>query len=130
MTRARLLDQTAGWVLATCRPHPLRVAVDGIDAAGKTTFADELAEVIGQFGRPVVRASIDDFHRPRTERYQHGKDSPQGYYLDSLITRSWYPACCCLSARTATAGSGQEPSTTVLTCLYRSNHKPQPSMQY
>src|SRR5918994_1676380 len=44
------------------------VAVDGIDGAGKTTFADGLAEVFAEAGSAVYRASIDGFHRPRAER--------------------------------------------------------------
>jgi uridine kinase len=49
-----------------------RIAVDGIDGAGKTTLADELAACIG---RPVIRASIDGFHRPREERVRYFEDS-------------------------------------------------------
>ncbi len=45
------------------------IAVDGIDGAGKTVFADALADVFAEDGSAVFRASIDDFHRPRTERY-------------------------------------------------------------
>jgi uridine kinase len=40
-------------------PHPTRVAIDGVDAAGKTTLDDELAEVLRERGRGVIRASID-----------------------------------------------------------------------
>ena len=40
------------------RYHP-RVAIDGVDGAGKTTLPDELAPVIEGAGRGVVRASID-----------------------------------------------------------------------
>jgi uridine kinase len=58
--------------------------VDGVDAAGKTTLADELAALLMQRGRPVIRASIDGFHRPRAERYRQGANSPQGYYADSF----------------------------------------------
>ena len=39
------------------------VAIDGIDGAGKTTFADGLAEVFAEEGSAVYRASIDGFHR-------------------------------------------------------------------
>lgn len=59
------------------------VAVDGIDGAGKTTFADGLAEVFAETGTAVFRASIDGFHRPRAERYVRGRTSPEGFYLDS-----------------------------------------------
>jgi uridine kinase len=57
------------------------VAVDGIDGAGKTTFADLLAPTLD---RPAVRASVDDFHRPRAERHRRGRDSPEGFYADSF----------------------------------------------
>jgi len=60
-----------------------RVAVDGVDGAGKTTFADELGDLLTQRGTYVVRASIDGFHRPRADRWVRGRHSPEGYYLDS-----------------------------------------------
>jgi uridine kinase len=64
------------------RPGPrVLVAVDGPDAAGKTTMADALAPRLpGQ----VVRASIDGFHRPREHRLRRGSLSPEGYYRDSF----------------------------------------------
>lgn len=61
----------------------LIVAVDGVDGAGKTVFADGLAEVFAEVGDAVFRASIDGFHRPRQERYARGRRSPEGFYLDS-----------------------------------------------
>jgi uridine kinase len=66
------------------RPHPVRVAIDGVDAAGKTTLADELARTLSRLGRPVVRASIDGFHNPRTIRRRRGSLSPEGYFHDSF----------------------------------------------
>ncbi len=60
------------------------IAVDGIDGAGKTVFADALAEVFAEGGSAVFRASIDDFHRPRVERYARGRRSPEGFYRDSF----------------------------------------------
>ncbi|MFC8680841.1 uridine kinase [Microbacterium ureisolvens] len=59
------------------------VAVDGVDGAGKTVFADGLAEVFAETGDAVFRASIDGFHRPRAERYLRGRQSPEGFYRDS-----------------------------------------------
>jgi uridine kinase len=59
------------------------LAVDGIDGAGKTVFADGLAAVFAEDGSAVFRASIDDFHRPRSERYARGRRSPEGFYRDS-----------------------------------------------
>lgn len=59
------------------------LAVDGIDGAGKTMFADALAERLGRGGHAVFRASIDNFHRPRVERYALGPTSAEGFYRDS-----------------------------------------------
>jgi uridine kinase len=77
---AELADQ----IEAVRRPHSVRVAIDGIDAAGKTTLGDELASVLRRRGREVVRVSIDRFHRPPAERYRRGELSPEGYYRDSF----------------------------------------------
>jgi uridine kinase len=59
------------------------VAVDGVDGAGKTTFADELAAVLERRGGPVTRASVDGYHHPRSVRYRRGRHDPVGYFLDS-----------------------------------------------
>lgn len=67
---------------------PLLVGIDGVDCAGKTTFADELRDELQRRDVPVVRASIDGFHRPRAERLARGSLSPEGYYRDSFD----YPA--------------------------------------
>jgi uridine kinase len=59
------------------------LAVDGVDGSGKTVFADGLAAVFAEDGSAVFRASIDDFHRPRAERWERGRDDPDGFYEDS-----------------------------------------------
>ncbi|EIV95127.1 uridine kinase [Frankia sp. QA3] len=84
MARFRAIDSLAEWIVALRRERVLRVAVDGPDAAGKTTLADELAERIGSRGRPVIRAGVDAFHRPRAERHRRGPLSPHGYFLDAF----------------------------------------------
>jgi uridine kinase len=58
-------------------------AVDGVDGAGKTIFADELAYQLVASGRRTIRASADSFHNPRAIRYRRGRDSPEGYFRDS-----------------------------------------------
>lgn len=70
-------------IMARQRAHVLRVAIDGPDAAGKTTLADALAVRLAGL-RPTVRVSIDGFHRPRAERLRRGDLSPEGYYQDSF----------------------------------------------
>jgi uridine kinase len=83
MKRPELLELLGGLLLDLERPHPLRVAIDGPDAAGKTMLADELAELL-EGKRPVIRAGIDGFHNPREYRLRRGPDSPEGYFLDSF----------------------------------------------
>lgn len=61
----------------------VRVGIDGVDGAGKTIFADELAAVLRASGHDVVRVSIDGFHHPREVRYRRGRSSPEGFWLDS-----------------------------------------------
>ena len=61
-----------------------RVAVDGVDGAGKTIFASGLTRALENHGTTVVSVSIDDFHHRREVRYRQGKDSPEGYWLDSF----------------------------------------------
>ncbi|MBO0797154.1 MAG: hypothetical protein J2P36_40260, partial [Ktedonobacteraceae bacterium] len=84
MARERVLQQLANVIATLHHTHTLRVAIDGIDAAGKTTLANELVPLIEEHGYIVIRASIDDFHRPRAERYRQGPVSPQGYYEDAF----------------------------------------------
>jgi uridine kinase len=72
-------EATLRAVAAQIRPG-MRVGIDGVSAAGKTTFADELAGVLDA---PVVRASFDDFHRPRRERHARG-EGPDSYYEDTF----------------------------------------------
>jgi uridine kinase len=62
--------------------RPVLVAVDGVDGAGKTVFADELAATL-ESHTPVVRASVDGFHHPAAIRHRRGRGSPEGFFLDS-----------------------------------------------
>jgi uridine kinase len=82
--RQDLVRNLASRIVEVTRPHPIRVAIDGVDAAGKTTLADEIALAISSFGRSVIRASIDGFHNPARIRRQRGALSPEGYFLDSF----------------------------------------------
>lgn len=84
MTRSTLLAALARRIDRIEADHPVRVAIDGPDAAGKTTLADELVAPLRALGRCVLRASIDDFHRPARARYARGRESAEGYYRDSF----------------------------------------------
>ncbi len=78
-----MLDQLADLILSIDRGRPLRVAVDGRTASGKTIFADALSSATGERGREIIRTSIDGFHRPKAERYARGRYSAEGYYFDA-----------------------------------------------
>ena len=78
--REDVLSRVADEISGIHSDRIARVAIDGVDGSGKTTFADELRAVIN---RPVIRASADSFHNPRIVRYRLGRDSPQGFFEDS-----------------------------------------------
>ena len=79
-----LIEELVSRITSVKKPRPIRVAIDGVDGAGKTTLADELAEPIRRRGRPVIRASIDGFHNPQNVRYRRGRHSPEGFFRDSF----------------------------------------------
>ena len=88
--RRRLLDLVAAVIPPAAGADCVRVGVDGVDGAGKTCFADELAAALGRRGRPVVRVRVDDFHQVRAVRYRRGRHSPSGFWLDSFdYPRLW-----------------------------------------
>ncbi|WP_328414608.1 uridylate kinase [Micromonospora sp. NBC_00389] len=82
-TRDEMLGRLAEAVGAVTVAHPMRVAIDGPPAAGKTTLADELAVALREQGRDVIRATIDDFLFPRAQRYPRGEYSAEGCYFDT-----------------------------------------------
>ena len=84
MERNALLELLADRVSSVVRPHPVRVAIDGVDGVGKTSLANELVEPLRRRDRPVIRASIDGFHNPRSVRYRRGRESAEGYFRDSF----------------------------------------------
>jgi uridine kinase len=81
--REDVLDKVARAVSRSTASGVTRVAIDGVDGAGKTHFADELGDVLRASGRSVIRASVDGFHNHRSIRYRQGRDSPQGFFEDS-----------------------------------------------
>ena len=83
MLRETLIQSLEEVILSIPCPHPLRVAIDGVDAAGKTMLAEELALSLKSQPRQVIQASVDGFHQPRAIRRQLGDLSPEGFYRDS-----------------------------------------------
>jgi uridine kinase len=86
LSKAGLLSRLADALCSISLEHPVRVAIDGVDASGKTTLVRELVPFIEERGRPVQSVSVDSFHNPRTVRYQRGRESAEGYYRDSFNT--------------------------------------------
>lgn len=85
MNRSELLGYLSSKILEIEKDSPILIGIDGIDASGKTTLADELAEYLkDSIEYDIIRASIDGFHNPEKIRYAKGKDSPQGYFYDSF----------------------------------------------
>ncbi|MGW7459931.1 hypothetical protein [Streptomyces sp. NPDC054797] len=82
-TRDQVIGRIADHLAARDPGHPLRVAVDGITAAGKTTLARALASAVAGRGRPAIHLSMDGFHHPRAHRHRQGRDSAVGYYQDA-----------------------------------------------
>ncbi|MEV0606163.1 uridine kinase [Polymorphospora rubra] len=81
--RSALVADVAERVLA-CGDRRLRVGIDGLTAAGKTSFGHELAQQISLLGRPVLRASLDDFKRPWRDRHRYDRESGDGYYRNAF----------------------------------------------
>ena len=84
MSREAVIAEVCGRILGLGCARPAAVAIDGPDAAGKTTFADALVAPLQTRGVAVVRASVDDFELPRAQRHARGRYSAKGYYRDSF----------------------------------------------
>jgi uridine kinase len=90
MKRFNFLNHLAERIEAVERPHPVRVGIDGPDAAGKTVLADDLAANLelrrerADFKRQIIRISLDDYSNPKEIRYDLGRLSPEGYYEEAF----------------------------------------------
>lgn len=82
--RHAVLARVAGRIPAPEGDDGARVAVDGPDGSGKTVVAAELAAVVRELGRPVVRIPLDDVHHVRAVWYRQGRDSAQGFWQESF----------------------------------------------
>lgn len=84
------------------RHKPLRVAVNGMEGAGKTVFAAAFTDYLHQHGQAALHVSIDGFHHPKAHRYRQGRDSAQGYYEDSYNEEAFVD-------KVLLASQGEEP---------------------
>jgi uridine kinase len=81
--RKKVLRYIADIILELPTVHVTRLGIEGVDGAGKTIFANELSRLLAMSGRSIIRASVDSFHNPKNQRYRLGKNSPEGFFLDS-----------------------------------------------
>ncbi len=82
MTRLAMLEALADLV-PTRTDRAVLFGIDGADGSGKTVLAGELAQLLRERRRTVHLVHIDDFHAPRSVRYRLGRESPEGFLLDS-----------------------------------------------
>lgn len=62
------------------------MGIDGVDGSGKTTFANALAQTFSN--RSTVLIHLDDFLNVSAIRHRQGRQSPEGFWMDSYD----YPA--------------------------------------
>ena len=124
--RDAVLERLCASILALEISGPLRVAIDGRTASGKTIFADELAALVEARGRKPIRTSIDGFHNPKAERYARGRYSAEGYYFDArdLSAFAYFvaplgPAATAVSHRVLRSGDRQADRANADDCVTR-----------
>jgi hypothetical protein len=100
MNRHAAIHEIAAMIAELPLGHPVRVAVDGRDGAGKTMLADELVQPLQNIGRPVIRASIAGAIRPQDT-----------FWIRTTMRRS-ASRCCTLLGRPDRAAIGRLFSTT------------------
>ncbi len=83
MSYGEIVETLSAHLGAADPSRPLRVAVDGRTACGKSTFARALSARLAERGRRVLHTSIDGFHNPKSVRYARGRLSAEGYYRDA-----------------------------------------------
>jgi uridine kinase len=70
-------------IAASIKDRPLMLAVDGVDGAGKSEYSARLLSRLIEAGADAQVVHIDDFHRLTADRYRRGRESPEGFWLDS-----------------------------------------------
>jgi hypothetical protein len=70
--------------LVAPRDGRVRVIVDGAPPTRPDDLADALVDPLRALGRPVFRVHADDFLRPASVRFEHGRQDPDAYLEDRL----------------------------------------------
>jgi hypothetical protein len=82
----RLTELLADLIAARDPGHPLRVAIDGADAARPGELADSLTDLLRLRGRTAIRVSARYFRRPASVRLEYGHQDADAFYTDWLDT--------------------------------------------
>ncbi|GAA3393143.1 uridine kinase [Cryptosporangium minutisporangium] len=77
---SELLVETCLTAVASAGARPLRVAIDGADAAQPGQLADRLVDPLRAGGVAAVRVRAGDFLRPASLRWEFGKTDPDSFY--------------------------------------------------
>ena len=64
MLRSQMIDQICNFIKNKKTDHPLCVAIDGIDAAGKSKLAKELVFPLRKTGRQIINITLDSYLQP------------------------------------------------------------------
>jgi hypothetical protein len=80
----RVPELLADLIAARQPGHPLRVAVDGADAARPANLADALVDPLRLRGRTAIRISATWFLRPASVRLEYGHEDAEAYYTGWL----------------------------------------------
>jgi len=86
VTTAALVERIVQRV--TAHAGRVRVLVDGAPPTRPDELADALVDPLRARGRPVVRVHAEDFLRPASVRFEHGRDDPDAYLEDRLDARA------------------------------------------
>src|SRR3954470_6920906 len=85
ISRDALRDELAGRFAAAVPVGGwLRVAVDGPPPARPGDLAAALVAPLRATGHPVVHVTADDYLRPASLRFEHGRTDPDAFYTDWL----------------------------------------------
>lgn len=90
-----VVREVAGTVVAAASVHPLRVGIDGICGAGKSTFARTLVDELRALGHRAVHLDSDGFHQVQERRHQPGEPArvyyENAYDFETLAERTLRP---------------------------------------
>jgi len=81
-TRNELLNTLIYQINLSRQNHkiPFKVAIDGVDGAGKSFLARELYNLMRKDKYPVILASLDFFHKSKIRKFTLNNKSPEDYY--------------------------------------------------